>query len=69
MSEVDIDCFKKVEVAVRSQILRPYKHHKLFLYLLNLLLGVTLMLQGGKELENLLWSYIRFSIITSGKFN
>ena len=68
-SEIDLDSFKKVEEAIKTQSLRPYKDHKHLLYLLNFLIGVTFMLWGEKEHENLTWSNIRFSIVTSRKYS
>ena len=66
-SEIDLDYFKKVKKAIKTQSLHPYEDHKHLLYLLKFLIRVTFMLQGRKEHKNLTWSHIRFSTITFTK--
>ena len=46
----------------------PFTNYDDMILLINFLVGVSFILRGGKKQANLLWSYFRFSRVTSGKY-
>ena len=66
-SAVGLASYHKIDAVIRANRIMPFTNYDDMILLINFLVKVSFMLQGGKEQANLLWSNFRSFRVTSGQ--